>query len=1172
MTYPVPKFGFYMASDEIGVGIEELAACTPPQACQGGEYGQDNCAPGYGDARCARCLDQSEVTDDEDPNGYYRKDGVCAPCGKIIPVWILAVAGVIGFVVLALMADKLLMSVADVSNFIAPLLILMTFFQTLALLLRFSLAWPESLKDLMNKLSVFNINLELARPECSIKWTASSKLSVVLYVPFGGMGLIACYGIAGWVFQRNHHATKSKNLLYKCESMAVGMFMIGSSFFLKGVFGGIDCSPDPANGRYYLDIQPSIECDRALPEYEEVFLKAMKGIAIWLIIGSAIAKKFLSAGGKYRYSFMTTKLEDRWFWWELLLLVRKIAIMASGLFNTSAPARGWFLGTMIVIFSLAAHAYARPFKVDIVDATEFVSLLSTLIIFQSGMVWNSGMDESGLVSAVLEYVAMLLVLLVCVLGTIAQLVAIQENHSDPNHYSPLNIRRLDYSAITKLAMRVGVDLQKNVDKRVKQIIDEHGHLPWGSADPLHKHRMQKLLLNMLLNDPLKVKQCQEADTVAQDPTMSADEQKSAKKNQKDAKKKQKETLEKEKGAEEWLKRHDFTHDQIKVIREMLPETLTFDVQLFQLVEIRKLRLRLLAYMLPDLMAELTYNGCCGIWIGNKAEHLLDGIHQLDDVPTLQKLLAQETMRQTRLPKRKRSKAIVMELKRRLYAEEVINSPLVQELRQNKADAEYAAIKLAAELVTNDELEAAKQELQNVLDDLELSRSLWNQVCNNDIDVGSSAQEVSDYVVMDNPLAKADHVVLSNPLEEDNPKAFDTDAELATNSLVATGLDSEHWRATSNGGATRVRALIDQLSGLERNMQNDTQTLKELSAVAEQATSVLNSAMVATMMNHPNEVIVEKVALKDHAGGHLSGFLHMNKKKEVLRITSLKRGPGSRITVDKDLSGPNALGLLVGDDIRRQPAEKAGRFVRHDKNGVHGARYESGTCTGTGFTAFDFRKGRAEKLVFVVDENKHKQHEVLLKKNVKSIDALLNILHDQPWVRRSAGDPSSSKTSKAEPTSDAKLAAAALVTYLRDYDPVSNAPRKRYSKSRKTSSRHCGVRCGSSTIPVPLQTNAAIRRKRRFNAAFNVIENEIKFRFADDSFDEYTAAMHTAYHRCGTHDWSWKISSKASIDLTFFVNITSCRLCLFSSTMQPYAAGTRCSSVRSLSGDATPRPF
>jgi hypothetical protein len=93
-------------------------------------------------------------------------------------------------VALALAADKFLMKVADVSNFIAPCMILLTFFQTvstqhqsppakwkssclndmarpvafqLALLLKFSMDWPESLQDLMKKLSVFNINLELAR-------------------------------------------------------------------------------------------------------------------------------------------------------------------------------------------------------------------------------------------------------------------------------------------------------------------------------------------------------------------------------------------------------------------------------------------------------------------------------------------------------------------------------------------------------------------------------------------------------------------------------------------------------------------------------------------------------------------------------------------------------------------------------------------------------------------------------------------------------------------------------------------------------------------------------------------------------------------------------------------------------------------------------------------------
>lgn len=52
--------------------------------------------------------------------------------------------------------------------------------------------WPKGLKDLMKSLSIFNINIELARPECSIKWTASSKMDVVLAVPFLMAFLILC--------------------------------------------------------------------------------------------------------------------------------------------------------------------------------------------------------------------------------------------------------------------------------------------------------------------------------------------------------------------------------------------------------------------------------------------------------------------------------------------------------------------------------------------------------------------------------------------------------------------------------------------------------------------------------------------------------------------------------------------------------------------------------------------------------------------------------------------------------------------------------------------------------------------------------------------------------------------------------------------------------------------
>ena len=63
--------------------------------------------------------------------------------------------------------------------------------------------------------------------------------------------------------------------------------------------------------------------------------------------------------------------------------------MCCGLFNTSTPERGWFIGSGVIIIALCMHSYARPYKDDLIDMVEFVSLLSTLLIFQMGMVWQA---------------------------------------------------------------------------------------------------------------------------------------------------------------------------------------------------------------------------------------------------------------------------------------------------------------------------------------------------------------------------------------------------------------------------------------------------------------------------------------------------------------------------------------------------------------------------------------------------------------------------------------------------------------------------------------------------------------------------------------------------------------------------------------------------------------
>lgn len=89
--------------------------------------------------------------------------------------------------------------------------------------------------------------------------------------------------------------------------MGVGMFMVMSSFFLKGILGGIDCSPDATSGKHYLDIEPSIECDSALPEYRDIYIKVFYGVALWIAMFAILVFKFFGDGGKYRYAFLTTK-------------------------------------------------------------------------------------------------------------------------------------------------------------------------------------------------------------------------------------------------------------------------------------------------------------------------------------------------------------------------------------------------------------------------------------------------------------------------------------------------------------------------------------------------------------------------------------------------------------------------------------------------------------------------------------------------------------------------------------------------------------------------------------------------------------------------------------------------------------------------------------------------
>ena len=107
---------------------------------------------------------------------------------------------------------------------------------------------------------------------------------------------------------------------------------------------------------------------------------------------------------------------------------RKVLIMASFLFFADLTEQAWFLGSTVMVASLLLHAAAKPYEDALIDWCEFLSLVSTLFIFMSGVVFKvlndpsnpaTGEDARSLRDA-LEWISILLMFGNVVLASIVE--------------------------------------------------------------------------------------------------------------------------------------------------------------------------------------------------------------------------------------------------------------------------------------------------------------------------------------------------------------------------------------------------------------------------------------------------------------------------------------------------------------------------------------------------------------------------------------------------------------------------------------------------------------------------------------------------------------------------------------------------------------------------------
>jgi len=326
----------------------------------------------------------------------------------------------------ALLADYLAERVAQLSERVAPMMILMTFLQTATMLLDVPLSWPRVLRDLFKLLSIVNLNIELARPECVFDITFKTRQvltlasPVVLVVFTKVFFLVQALRITvGHLWTRRRHASsiaaaddgaredaaptlkqkiraKARRLRKQLRGVFTAAFVVTSIFFLRTMVGGLDCSTVGygEDAKLFMDREPATECNIDDPYYASVWRLSIIGLVCYALLFVALVVA-MAVGGRHKFSFLADKMKPKWFWWELMLLLRKVLIMVVALRTSEQPEQGWFLCSFVLVLAISAHSFARPYKEDWLNACEYCSLFSTLLLFQAGMVFkvqSSDMD------------------------------------------------------------------------------------------------------------------------------------------------------------------------------------------------------------------------------------------------------------------------------------------------------------------------------------------------------------------------------------------------------------------------------------------------------------------------------------------------------------------------------------------------------------------------------------------------------------------------------------------------------------------------------------------------------------------------------------------------------------------------------------------------------------
>lgn len=367
-VFPLP--GYWRSSNV----STTFYACS--RACLGSpsrSHPLGECEQGYWSNICGAC--KSDY--------FHFAEGSCKQCPRTsVNVVLSLLLGVVYFCFLAkIVAGSI--SRAKKSETSLHLKLLLSYFQVTMLLSEFSLEWPDLLLQVFHSSAIAGnssqglFSLDCFLPDVYSRHVVTSILPlmqiILSCILWGGVSLIR----RSWRYMRDHNLSTIMSLLLLLHSTLAGS--VFSLFACRALDNGT-----------WLQEDLSLHCWQGSHLFF-VLVLGLPSLVIWIIgFPMAFVALLLSASRethitKLRYGFLYDGYKDHFFFWEALVIFRKVAVKAvSVILSHSEPIQRAMAANVIIVSMLALQLNYQPYTSERVNRIETLSMAANFLTLTLG--------------------------------------------------------------------------------------------------------------------------------------------------------------------------------------------------------------------------------------------------------------------------------------------------------------------------------------------------------------------------------------------------------------------------------------------------------------------------------------------------------------------------------------------------------------------------------------------------------------------------------------------------------------------------------------------------------------------------------------------------------------------------------------------------------------------